>query len=251
MKGAFVLLAVVGVVILFYSFLGRAKTISTTAGMNSEMDELELAHNVKFTEREKARQFQLAASLRGLWTPVSILGLVTIAASVAGYCWGRNPKSIYSQSEPSRTPEFRVPQAATSTLDTNRLRITERDGPSYIEFERREDGGFPVVDVSTSFDEFSGRYQGVALSSVKDYLRRLEEFDEKRSGSVILEGGEDFQFRIEASDKRGHLQVGIRLCHYRCGTNLPPSRLEGGFEFEVEYANQLFQDLHRFLEEMS
>jgi hypothetical protein len=58
---------------------------------------------------------------------------------------------------------------------------------------------------------------------------------------------------IATFDGAGHMRVDIRLCRYdyQPGPKTTVLTLEGGFVFDVEFANSLFKEMHELLRDCS
>ena len=133
------------------------------------------------------------------------------------------------------------------------MRFQSPDHSSFIEIERRDEDGYAIFDVTASIDGFIGRNRDVIFTGCTEFLRQLRAFDAKREGSVTLEGTEQCSLSIATYDYAGHMRVDVRLCRYRYqpGPKTTVLRLEGGFVFDVEFANEFFKEMHELLRDCS
>jgi hypothetical protein len=129
------------------------------------------------------------------------------------------------------------------------MRFQTQDGSSFIQLDRREEDGYAIFDVTASLEGFAGRNKSVIFTGCTEFLRQLRGFDAKREGSVTLEGSEQFRLTIATFDAAGHMRVDVRLCRYsyQPGPKTTVLTLEGGFVFDVEFANSLFKEMHELL----
>ncbi|OAI43205.1 hypothetical protein AYO41_02555 [Verrucomicrobia bacterium SCGC AG-212-E04] len=133
------------------------------------------------------------------------------------------------------------------------MRFQTTDGLSYVQLDRRDDDGYAVFDVTAVIEEFAGRNKSVIFTGCTDFLRQLRAFDAKRAGTVTLEGTEQCRLSVATFDGAGHMRVDIRLCRYsyQPGPKTTILTLEGGFDFDVEFANSLFKQMHELLRDCS
>ena len=131
------------------------------------------------------------------------------------------------------------------------MRITSQDGTSFIELERRDEGGFLVLAVHASIAEFTARNRSTIIADASSFLRDMAAFEARRTGAIALRGDEqDFELRLRAYDRTGHLWVGVSIARRSSsprGENVEPLQFSGGFVYNAEYASQLFADLHALL----
>src|SRR5262249_16753336 len=131
------------------------------------------------------------------------------------------------------------------------MRIESDDRASFIELERRDEGGFLVLSASASIYEFTARNRSVIVSDAPAFLREMASFEVNRRGAITLHGtAGEFELCIRASDRLGHLYVGVGIPR-RPGPQLEPLRFSGGFHYDAEYAAQLFADLRELLRDRS
>ena len=129
------------------------------------------------------------------------------------------------------------------------MRISTYNDLGFVQFDRRDEDGFVIFDVSAGMAEFTGRNQGIILLDVPEFLKRLAEFEVTRLGKVTLEGSEDFSFWVEAFDRAGHVGIGFRLRRYvytGCKKALPLT-FEGGFEFDAGSTLELVRNFRELL----
>lgn len=131
------------------------------------------------------------------------------------------------------------------------MRITaHKDQSAFIEFERREEDGYAIFDVRAELAGFRACNPGIILVRVPDFLCQLSEFERTRRGEAVIEGTEDFRLSIGALDTAGHIWTGFRISrqvyHLGGGRTLPLT-LEGGFEYNSEFTNQLVRDFRVLL----
>ena len=133
------------------------------------------------------------------------------------------------------------------------MRFQTPDGSSFIRIERRDEDGYAIFDVTASIEGFTGRNKGVMFTGCTEFLRQLRAFDAKREGTVTLEGTEQSRLTIATFDGAGHMRVDVRLCRYsyQPGPKTTVLTLEGGFVFDVEFANSLFKEMHELLRDCS
>jgi len=133
------------------------------------------------------------------------------------------------------------------------MRFQTPGGASFIEIERRDEDGYAIFDVAVSIEGFTGRNRSVIFNSCAEFLSQIRDFDAKRDGIVTLTGTEGFQLSISTYDAAGHMRVDVRLCRhtYQASPRTVALTLEGGFVFDVEFANSLFRDLHELLRDCS
>ena len=129
------------------------------------------------------------------------------------------------------------------------LKLQAPDGSSFIQIERRDEDGYAIFDVGASIEGFTGSNKGVIFTGCAEFLRQLRAFDARRNGAVILSGTEQCRISISTFDGSGHMRVDIRLCRYsyQSGPKTVVLTLEGGFVFDVEFANSLFREMHELL----
>lgn len=129
------------------------------------------------------------------------------------------------------------------------MRFQTPCGASFIQIERRDEDGYAIFDVMASIEGFAGRNRSVIFSGCAEFLSQLRDFDAKRHGMVTLTGTEEFQLSIATYDSAGHMRVDVRLCRHshQAIPKMVVLKLEGGFVFDVEFANCLFRDLHELL----
>lgn len=130
------------------------------------------------------------------------------------------------------------------------MRFQAPDGLSFIQLDKRVEDGYAIFDVTASIEEFTGRNKSVIFTGCADFLRKLDEFDRKREGAVILEGTGQCQLVLSTFDSAGHMRVDVRVCrvvYQHLGGKAMPLVLEGGFPFDAEFANQIFRDLRELL----
>jgi len=127
------------------------------------------------------------------------------------------------------------------------------DGSSFIQLDRRDEDGYAIFDITASIEGFTGRNKAVIFNGCSEFLRQLRAFEAKREGAVILEGTEQCRLTIATFDGAGHMRVDIRLCRYcyQPGSKTTILMLEGGFVFDVEFANSLFKEMHVLLRDCS
>jgi hypothetical protein len=133
------------------------------------------------------------------------------------------------------------------------MRFQTPDGSSFIQLDRRDEDGYAIFDVTASIEGFTGRNKSVIFTGCTEFLRQLRAFDAKREGMVTLEGTEQCRLSIATFDGAGHMRVDVRLCRYsyQPGPRTTVLTLEGGFLFDVEFANSLFKDMHELLRDCS
>lgn len=133
------------------------------------------------------------------------------------------------------------------------MRFQTPDGSSFIQLDRRDEDGYAIFDVTAVIEGFSGRNKGVIFTGCTEFLRQLRAFDAKREGTVTLEGTEQSRLTIATIDGAGHMRVDVRLCRYsyQPGPRTTILTLEGGFVFDVEFANSLFKEMHELLRDCS
>ena len=133
------------------------------------------------------------------------------------------------------------------------MRFQTPDGSSFIQLDRRDEDGYAIFDVTAVIEGFAGRNKGVIFTGSAEFLRQLRAFDAKREGTVTLEGTEQCRLSIATFDGAGHMRVDVRLCRYRYqpGPKTVVLTLEGGFVFDVEFANSLFKEMHELLRDCS
>jgi hypothetical protein len=129
------------------------------------------------------------------------------------------------------------------------MRFQTPDGSSFIQLDRRDEDGYAIFDVTASIEGFAGRNNGVIFTECQEFLRQLHALDAKRDGAVTLEGTEQCRLSIATFDAAGHMRVDVRLCRYsyQPGPKTTVLTLEGGFVFDVEFANRLFKEMHELL----
>ena len=129
------------------------------------------------------------------------------------------------------------------------MRFQSLVDPSFIQIERRDEDGYASFAVTASIEGFTGNNPGVIFTGCKEFLRQLRAFDKHREGIVTLEGTEQCKLSIATFDNAGHMRVDIRLCRYsyQPATKTTVLTMEGGFVFDVEFANALFKELHELL----
>jgi hypothetical protein len=133
------------------------------------------------------------------------------------------------------------------------MRFQTPDGSSFIQIDRRDEDGYAIFDVTAAIEGFTGRNKGVIFTRCTEFLRQLRGFDAKREGTVTLEGTEQNRLSIATFDGTGHMRVDVRLCRYshQPGPKTTVLTLEGGFVFDVEFANSLFKEMHELLRDCS
>jgi hypothetical protein len=133
------------------------------------------------------------------------------------------------------------------------MRFQSSDGSSFIQIERRDEDGHAVFSIVASIEGFTGSNEGVLLTGCTEFLRQLRTVDAKREGVATLQGTENCSLSIAVFDNAGHMRVDLRLCRYsyQPGPRAAALTLEGGFDFDVEFANSLFRDLHALLRNCS
>ena len=133
------------------------------------------------------------------------------------------------------------------------MRFQTPDGSSFIQLDRRDEDGYAIFDVTASIEGFAGRNNGVIFTGCTEFLRQLRAFDAKREGKVVLDGTEQCRLTIATFDGAGHMRVDVRLCRYsyQPGPRTTVLMLEGGFVFDVEFANSLFKEIHELLRDCS
>lgn len=133
------------------------------------------------------------------------------------------------------------------------MRFQTPDGSSFIQLDRRDEDGYAIFDVTASIEGFTGRNKGVIFTGCTEFLRQLRAFDAKRDGTVTLEGTEQCRLTIATFDGAGHMRVDVRLCRYsyQPGPKTTVLTLEGGFVFDVEFANSLFKEMHELFRDCS
>jgi hypothetical protein len=133
------------------------------------------------------------------------------------------------------------------------MRFQTPDGSSFIQLDRRDEDGYAIFDVTASIEGFTGRNKGVIFTGCTEFLRQLRAFDAKRKGTVTLEGTEQCRLSVATFDAAGHMRVDVRLCRYsyQPGPKTIVLTLEGGFVFDVEFANSLFKEMHELLRDCS
>lgn len=133
------------------------------------------------------------------------------------------------------------------------MRFRATDSSSFIQIDRREEDGYAIFDVTASIEGFTGRNQSVIFNGCAEFLRQVRAFDAKRAGKVTLEGTEECWLSIGTFDGAGHMRVDIRLSRYsyQSGPRTTVLTLEGGFVFDVEFANSLFREMHELLRNCS
>jgi hypothetical protein len=133
------------------------------------------------------------------------------------------------------------------------MRIESDDKTSFIELERRDEGGFLVLAAHASIGEFTARNRSAIIADAPAFLRDMAAFEASRSGAIALCGTEqEFELRIRAYDRQGHLWVGASIArrHFISRPeNVEPLQFSGGFLYDAEYAAQLFVDLRELLRE--
>jgi hypothetical protein len=129
------------------------------------------------------------------------------------------------------------------------MRFQTPDGSSFIQIERRDEDGYAIFDVTASIEGFTGRNKSVIFTGCAGFLSQLRAFNAKRDGKVTLIGTEECQLSIATFDGAGHMRVDIHLCRYsyQAGPKTAVLTLEGGFVFDVEFANSLFREMHELL----
>ena len=133
------------------------------------------------------------------------------------------------------------------------MRFQTPDGSSFVQLDRRDEDGYAIFDFTASIEGFTGRNESVIFTRCQEFLRQLHAFDAKRNGAVTLEGTEQCRLSIATFDAAGHMRVEVRLCRniYEHGPKTTVLTLEGGFVFDVEFANSLFKELHELLRDCS
>jgi hypothetical protein len=131
------------------------------------------------------------------------------------------------------------------------MRIESQDRRSHIELERRDEGGYLVLDVAAALDEFTGHLRSVIVADAPAFLRDLAAFEASRQGRISCHGDEgEFELQLQAQDRLGHLWVGVSLArglHRPRSDILEPTRLSGGFAFDAEHSTRLFAELRDLL----
>ena len=127
------------------------------------------------------------------------------------------------------------------------MRIESDDKTSFIELERRDEGGFLVLSASASINEFTARNRSVIVPNAAAFLRDMASFEARRRGAIAFQGSEqEFELRIRASDRLGHLYVGVSITRWHA-LEREPLRFSGGFFYDAEYATRLFAELRALL----
>lgn len=131
------------------------------------------------------------------------------------------------------------------------MRIASQDRATYIDLERREESGYLLLDVTASLGEFRGSSRSHIIEDAPGFLRELAAFEANRKGMIALRDDEgQFELRIMAYDKLGHLWVGLSLRHGSTSPraeNVEPNLLSGGFVFDADHALRLFAELRELL----
>jgi hypothetical protein len=131
------------------------------------------------------------------------------------------------------------------------MRIVSQDKASLIELDRRDEGGFLVLAANASIGEFTARNRSAIITEAPRFLRDMAAFEASRSGAIALRGAEqDFELRIRARDRLGHLYVGVSIARRR-SLELEPLHFSGGFDYDAEYATRLFAELRDLLRDRS
>ena len=133
------------------------------------------------------------------------------------------------------------------------MRFQTPDGSSFVQLDRRDEDGCAIFDVTAVIEGFAGRNKCVIFTGCTEFLRQLRAFDAKREGAVTLEGTEQCRLSIATFDGAGHMRVDVRLCRYsyQPGAKTTVLMLEGGFVFDVEFANSLFKEMHELFRDCS
>jgi hypothetical protein len=127
------------------------------------------------------------------------------------------------------------------------MRIDSDDKASFIELERRDEGGFLVLAACASILEFTARNRSIIISDAPAFLRDMAAFEASRQGAIALQGTEqEFELRIRATDRLGHLYVGVSITRWRA-LEREPLRFSGGFLYDADDATRLFADLRALL----
>src|SRR5262245_65438147 len=92
------------------------------------------------------------------------------------------------------------------------MRIESRERGSFIELDRRDEGGLMALSVDASIGDFTARDRSVLIEDATPFLRELDRFEKTRQGHASLRGIEDeFELRLRALDNAGHFWIGIRI----------------------------------------
>jgi hypothetical protein len=127
------------------------------------------------------------------------------------------------------------------------MRIESEDRASFIELERRDEGGFLVLAASASINEFTARNRSIIVSDAPAFLREMASFEASRRGAIALQGdAQEFELRIRSSDRLGHLYVGVSITRWHA-LEREPLHFSGGFFYDAEYATSLFAELRALL----
>jgi hypothetical protein len=129
------------------------------------------------------------------------------------------------------------------------MRIQGRERDSFIEFDRRDEGGLMVVSVDASIGDFTARNRSVVIEDATPFLRELDMFEKTRQGHASLRGIEDeFELRLRSLDNAGHFWISIRITRRPSPQDGPePLMFSGGFPFDADYATGLFAGLRDLL----
>lgn len=132
------------------------------------------------------------------------------------------------------------------------MRIESQDRSCFIELERREEAGYLLLDVAATLGQFRGSSRSHIVPDGPGFLRELAAFEASRKGMIALRDDEgQFELRIKAYDKLGHLWVGLSLRHGSTSPraeNVEPNLLSGGFVFDADHALRLFAELRELLD---
>jgi hypothetical protein len=131
------------------------------------------------------------------------------------------------------------------------MRIESQNRRSFIELERYDEGGFLMLTASASIDDFTGRNSSIMVDDAPAFLREMASFEVSRRGAIALRGiAQEFELRIRATDRLGHLYVGVTIQRLH-PLELEPLLFSGGFIYDAKHSAQLFADLREMLRDPS
>jgi hypothetical protein len=101
------------------------------------------------------------------------------------------------------------------------------------------------IDVQDDHNPFHGRNSKILLNDFEQFLKRLEEFIQKREGVAVLKMTEECQLEFFRWDSLGNVGMKVRVTRYRFdryGYRRNKSTLEVRFEIDGEFVNQMLFD---------
>ncbi|WP_457668563.1 hypothetical protein [Thiolapillus sp.] len=104
----------------------------------------------------------------------------------------------------------------------------------------------PHFDVELAYEGCRVNYDEIYFTAEKEIAGQLRDMRRSRKGKVILDGGFQFVLTVEMQ-----LTGGVKLCfRTESGIEFPGKRiLEGFFEVEGEYADELLRGLLNLIDE--